>query len=113
MEFDMGFMAERDHEYFSYRRNYYVLIYEELKIVERQFERRLNKERKSVYENTSKGGKKSKRPPNSEKINQAKQIFKTAEFLKKPQRILRFLWELRGSNPRPSACKADALNQLS
>ncbi len=23
------------------------------------------------------------------------------------------LWELRGSNPRPSACKADALNQLS
>ena len=22
-------------------------------------------------------------------------------------------WELRGSNPRPSACKADALNQLS
>ncbi len=24
-----------------------------------------------------------------------------------------FLWELRDSNPRPSACKADALNQLS
>ena len=24
-----------------------------------------------------------------------------------------FLWELRESNPRPSACKADALNQLS
>jgi hypothetical protein len=24
-----------------------------------------------------------------------------------------FVWELRGSNPRPSACKADALNQLS
>ena len=23
------------------------------------------------------------------------------------------LWELRVSNPRPSACKADALNQLS
>ena len=23
------------------------------------------------------------------------------------------LWELRESNPRPSACKADALNQLS
>jgi hypothetical protein len=23
------------------------------------------------------------------------------------------VWELRGSNPRPSACKADALNQLS
>ncbi len=23
------------------------------------------------------------------------------------------LWEQRGSNPRPSACKADALNQLS
>ena len=23
------------------------------------------------------------------------------------------LWELRDSNPRPSACKADALNQLS
>ncbi len=22
-------------------------------------------------------------------------------------------WELRDSNPRPSACKADALNQLS
>lgn len=22
-------------------------------------------------------------------------------------------WELRESNPRPSACKADALNQLS
>ena len=25
----------------------------------------------------------------------------------------RTLWELRESNPRPSACKADALNQLS
>ena len=24
-----------------------------------------------------------------------------------------FVWELRDSNPRPSACKADALNQLS
>ena len=24
-----------------------------------------------------------------------------------------FLWKLRDSNPRPSACKADALNQLS
>ncbi|MEY4335761.1 MAG: hypothetical protein RLZZ45_680, partial [Bacteroidota bacterium] len=24
-----------------------------------------------------------------------------------------FLWELTGSNRRPSACKADALNQLS
>ncbi len=24
-----------------------------------------------------------------------------------------FLWELRESNPRPSACKADALDQLS
>ncbi len=24
-----------------------------------------------------------------------------------------FMWELRDSNPRPSACKADALNQLS
>ena len=24
-----------------------------------------------------------------------------------------FLWALRDSNPRPSACKADALNQLS
>ncbi len=24
-----------------------------------------------------------------------------------------FLWALRESNPRPSACKADALNQLS
>ena len=24
-----------------------------------------------------------------------------------------FLWERRDSNPRPSACKADALNQLS
>ena len=23
------------------------------------------------------------------------------------------VWELRDSNPRPSACKADALNQLS
>ncbi len=28
-------------------------------------------------------------------------------------RISRNLWELRESNPRPSACKADALNQLS
>ena len=26
---------------------------------------------------------------------------------------LYFLWALRDSNPRPSACKADALNQLS
>jgi len=24
-----------------------------------------------------------------------------------------FMWELTGSNRRPSACKADALNQLS
>ncbi len=33
------------------------------------------------------------------------------------QKNLEFLrglmWELRDSNPRPSACKADALNQLS
>ena len=27
--------------------------------------------------------------------------------------LLVVLWELRDSNPRPSACKADALNQLS
>ena len=33
---------------------------------------------------------------------------------KKPSRKLKgFLWEQRESNPRPSACKADALNQLS
>ena len=30
-------------------------------------------------------------------------------FVKKPL----VLWALRDSNPRPSACKADALNQLS
>ena len=28
-------------------------------------------------------------------------------------RCCQILWEQRGSNPRPSACKADALNQLS
>ncbi len=28
-------------------------------------------------------------------------------------KISLFLWEQRESNPRPSACKADALNQLS
>ena len=35
--------------------------------------------------------------------------------MKKPQslNLLGFLWEQRESNPRPSACKADALNQLS
>ena len=27
--------------------------------------------------------------------------------------LLLLLWALRDSNPRPSACKADALNQLS
>ncbi len=27
--------------------------------------------------------------------------------------LFSFLWELTGSNRRPSACKADALNQLS
>ena len=32
---------------------------------------------------------------------------------KKPWKIPRLLWEQRESNPRPSACKADALNQLS
>ena len=33
---------------------------------------------------------------------------------KKPSRKLEgFWWEQRESNPRPSACKADALNQLS
>ena len=30
-----------------------------------------------------------------------------------PSFLLIGLWELRDSNPRPSACKADALNQLS
>ena len=30
-----------------------------------------------------------------------------------PSYLLVFLWALRDSNPRPSACKADALNQLS
>ena len=34
---------------------------------------------------------------------------KTSQF---PVRLL-VLWEQRDSNPRPSACKADALNQLS
>ena len=28
-------------------------------------------------------------------------------------RLCNFGWALRDSNPRPSACKADALNQLS
>ena len=32
---------------------------------------------------------------------------------KKRRERLSFLWEQRESNPRPSACKADALNQLS
>ena len=36
-------------------------------------------------------------------------FFKT----KKPPNLDGFLWEQRDSNPRPSACKADALNQLS
>ena len=31
----------------------------------------------------------------------------------KPRRISEVLWELMDSNHRPSACKADALNQLS
>ena len=35
--------------------------------------------------------------------------------MKKPSYsgMVSMLWELRDSNPRPSACKADALNQLS
>jgi hypothetical protein len=33
--------------------------------------------------------------------------------IKKPPNILRGLWALRDSNPRPSGCKPDALNQLS
>ena len=33
--------------------------------------------------------------------------------IKNPSLSLVNLWELRDSNPRPSACKADALNQLS
>ncbi len=39
-----------------------------------------------------------------------------AEYLKKEEdglAVVLFWWELRESNPRPSACKADALNQLS
>ena len=31
----------------------------------------------------------------------------------KPYILSGLLWEQRDSNPRPSACKADALNQLS
>ncbi|GEM_PF-2538476 len=45
---------------------------------------------------------------NAEKINQKHQ-----KRHKKSLGFLRDLWELRDSNPRPSACKADALNQLS
>lgn len=30
-----------------------------------------------------------------------------------PRRVFISTWALRDSNPRPSACKADALNQLS
>ena len=37
-------------------------------------------------------------------------IAKTKNLLRKSEEAL---WELRESNPRPSACKADALNQLS
>ena len=36
----------------------------------------------------------------------------TLNCIKKP-RFCEALWELTGSNRRPSACKADALNQLS
>ena len=37
----------------------------------------------------------------------------TYRYEKKLPRKAAFLWEQRESNPRPSACKADALNQLS
>ena len=30
-----------------------------------------------------------------------------------PETLVYIVWELTGSNRRPSACKADALNQLS
>ncbi len=40
-------------------------------------------------------------------------IFRALTKLQRPQKIMRSLWELTGSNRRPSACKADALNQLS
>jgi hypothetical protein len=33
--------------------------------------------------------------------------------IKKPRRLCEVLWEHTGSNRGPSACKADALNQLS
>ena len=39
------------------------------------------------------------------------QIKKELQLL--PLQLSYYLWELMGSNHRPSACKADALNQLS
>ncbi len=38
---------------------------------------------------------------------------KNITLSKKEDDIKITVWELRDSNPRPSACKADALNQLS
>ena len=42
---------------------------------------------------------------------QEKHIEKTKKVNERNRSLLR--WEQRESNPRPSACKADALNQLS
>ena len=46
------------------------------------------------------------------------ELFMCFSFWKTKKEVLlcsktSFLWALRDSNPRPSACKADALNQLS
>ena len=38
-------------------------------------------------------------------------IYIEKDLFRNPEEV--FWWELRESNPRPSACKADALNQLS
>ncbi len=38
---------------------------------------------------------------------------KKATTLPSDRFVVVVLWEQRDSNPRPSACKADALNQLS
>lgn len=41
MDFDMQFIADSDEKYHSFKKNWYLLIYEELQIVDRQFDFKL------------------------------------------------------------------------
>ena len=55
----------------------------------------------------------NQRPPTQKRAQKKEKACHTKQSTLRNDIPSRYRWALRDSNPRPSACKADALNQLS